>query len=897
MRLPRVRLFLVATACVVLSALSAAPALGQPVLDTSGRTFTVNGIPRFLLFVSYFDAMRRSDSNGQNTGDLDTDFAYIKAQGFDGIRIFPNWFHYLTGAQADDDGLFKSDGQIRETRWPVFLRVLDRAAAHGLIVDVSFTRETVTNLSPANFALQVVDVTERLDGAYPHVLFDLQNEWGLSWKGNTLADLQALVSQVRSADPERLVTVSLSSATPNEDGQLSASLGLDVVAHHDSRVPCCWFTDAYVQAAIEGVRSGLGTNQMPVYLQEPMAIATLCPPNCDGQTATDPLQALLAASAAKRFGAAAWTFHTRSTFDLASTTFLARLQADPGQKFAFDRTRFGAADILVAGQSWSSPNGSYALHYQGDGNLVLRRSSDGYAVWASGTNPGTAGTFELQGDGNMCLRVNGIEYWTSNTWGNGAATLVVQDDGRLMLYSASGSAVWSSAAGGTGRLDGTSLLFPVVSSSANLTSNDGRFKLTFQSDGNLVLRNEFGQITSQTGIVMTNPGKTVLQADGNFVVSDASGTVYWSSGTWGFPGAYLVLENDGRLRLYSSGGTVIREWGGSPIMQPGSSGDPFVYNASSGSWAHQVSQPGGGFSEYSQGTWAPGWSVLRANFNADALTDVFLYNASGVWYKLLNNGSSFTEESNGAWWPGWQKFVLDLSGDGISDLFLYDPETGQWYRCVSTTTGFTYTTEWWVPGWEITPTNFNGDAFGDLFLINRTTGHWYWVLGATGGFSYPLDGYWVPDWALYPGDFNGDGLGDLFLYRASAGQYYVALSNGTGYSYTAGSGWADGWTPYVGDLDADGDDDLFLHSAITGHWIEMLSDGEGGFSVGGNEIWSTGWQLHPTDLNGDKRTDFVLYNPTTGAWNQARNLAIGLFSYTSGFWAPGLTIVVRAPSQ
>ena len=653
-------------------------------------------------------------------------------------------------------------------------------------------------------------------------------------------------------------------------------------------------------AAINRVRSGLNGYDIPVYLQEPQAIATQCPQKCVpiDDWDPDPAHALNAASAAKRFGAAAWTFHTRSTFILHSTTFKDKLFTDPAyplQKFAFDRIRFGAADQLLPGGSWFSPNGSHSLNYQGDGNLVLRRA-DGFAVWASGTNRGAASTFEVQEDGNMCLRVNGVEYWTSNTWDNRGGTLVVQDDGRLMFYTASGTAIWSSAAGGTGRLDGTSILYPIASSSPSLTSNDGRFKLTFQTDGNLVLRDAVGQIYSQTGISFTNLGKAVFQSDGNFVVSDASDSVYWSSGTWGLAGAYLVLENTGRLVLYDSGGNPRREWGGSPIMDSGSGNEPFLYDTSSGNWSRQLSQPSGGFAEHSQGTWGAGWSVFRADFNADELADVFLHNAtSGVWYKLLNNGTTFTEESSGAWWPGWQKFVVDLNGDAISDLFLYDPASGQWYRCISTPSGFTYATDWWVTGWEITPANLNGDVFGDLFLIDRTNGQWYWVLGSSGGFSYPVNGYWVPDWALYPGDFNGDGLGDLFLYRTNTGESYVALNNGAGYNYTAGSGWAAGWMPYVGDLDADGTDDLFLHSATTGQWFEMISDGAGVFSVGGNSTWSLGWQVHPTDLNGDHRTDFVLYNTTTGAWCEARNLVNGSFAYSSGFWAPGLTIVIRTP--
>ena len=47
--------------------------------------FSVNEETKFLVFVSYFDAMHVS------SGNLHSDFAYLKGKGVDGVRIFPNW--------------------------------------------------------------------------------------------------------------------------------------------------------------------------------------------------------------------------------------------------------------------------------------------------------------------------------------------------------------------------------------------------------------------------------------------------------------------------------------------------------------------------------------------------------------------------------------------------------------------------------------------------------------------------------------------------------------------------------------------------------------------------------------------------------------------------------------
>lgn len=308
-----------------------------PELGIAGTQFTVGGAPRFLLFVSYFDAMR--------AGDLDGDFTYIRQAGFDAVRIFPNWPHYITGAAADDDALFTSRGTIREERWPVFVRVLERAAAHGLVVDVSFTRETITGLAHEHYGEQLRAVTAALRGKYPNVLFDVQNEFPIHMRQ---PEVEALLrTYVRPADPDRIVTASLDSGSMPEPAQVArvaAALGLPVLAYHEARDKETWHTAAQAKRVVGALQAGLGPSRVPIYLQEPMAVATLCPPRCEPEDwDSGRFHARDAARAAQRFGAAAWTFHTRSTFDLASISFVGRLKADPAQRAALDAFRDFAA--------------------------------------------------------------------------------------------------------------------------------------------------------------------------------------------------------------------------------------------------------------------------------------------------------------------------------------------------------------------------------------------------------------------------------------------------------------------------------------------------------------------------------------------------------------------------
>jgi hypothetical protein len=299
-------------------------------LEVEGDHFTGNGVPRFLLFVSYYDAMRRSNAGGTNTGDLDTDFQYLKDHGYDGIRILPNWLHYAQygcGTHgAADDGLFTATGALREEQWPVFKRVLDRAAANGVLVDVTFTRETVTGtysgVSVANYRAQIVEVARRLriTPGYDHVLFDLQNEY--PDKELTLADIQSIATAVRDEDPSRLLTVSTGGGQAALAATTAVSAGLDLVATHTVRSASDWYTNE-TSADVTNAQAAMGSPHRPVYLQEPMPFSAF--EGCTQAHDSTLTHHRTAAGTAKIAGAAAWTFHTRLTFDLASSSYVAKL--------------------------------------------------------------------------------------------------------------------------------------------------------------------------------------------------------------------------------------------------------------------------------------------------------------------------------------------------------------------------------------------------------------------------------------------------------------------------------------------------------------------------------------------------------------------------------------------
>jgi dual-action HEIGH metallo-peptidase len=95
-------------------------------------------------------------------------------------------------------------------------------------------------------------------------------------------------------------------------------------------------------------------------------------------------------------------------------------------------------------------------------------------------------------------------------------------------------------------------------SGQSISSNDGRFTLVLQGDGNLVhYWNGNGAVWS-TSTWNTGGLSVWMQEDGNFVLYTTFyptvGYSLWSSGTYGNTGAYLAVQNDGNLVVYDSTG-------------------------------------------------------------------------------------------------------------------------------------------------------------------------------------------------------------------------------------------------------------------------------------------------------------------------------------------------------
>jgi hypothetical protein len=92
---------------------------------------------------------------------------------------------------------------------------------------------------------------------------------------------------------------------------------------------------------------------------------------------------------------------------------------------------------------------------------------------------------------------------------------------------------------------------------ASVRSDNLRFRLTYQRDGNLVLTDE--QLSRLVWATNTGgpAGQVTMQGDGNLVIYTEAGVPVWASGTAGNTDAVLIIQNDGNVVIYDRAGVPI----------------------------------------------------------------------------------------------------------------------------------------------------------------------------------------------------------------------------------------------------------------------------------------------------------------------------------------------------
>lgn len=211
------------------------------------------------------------------------------------------------------------------------------------------------------------------------------------------------------------------------------------------------------------------------------------------------------------------------------------------------KTNLGTDTLNLGGslqqtQYLRSKSDKYRLIMQTDGNLVLYQVTPWKAVWSIGKHTGKAAA--LQTDGNLVVRdPAGRPVWAANTDGFTAATLIVQDDGNLVIYN-KGVAIWDRF---SGYLANRWRAGVTLAAGSYLKSANRRLTLVMQNDGNLVLYDS-GKAKWASGTAGSN--YAVMQTDGNMVVYRKEGGALAASNTDSFDGATMALQDDGNAVIY-----------------------------------------------------------------------------------------------------------------------------------------------------------------------------------------------------------------------------------------------------------------------------------------------------------------------------------------------------------
>ena len=219
---------------------------------------------------------------------------------------------------------------------------------------------------------------------------------------------------------------------------------------------------------------------------------------------------------------------------------------------------------------------------QRDGNLVVYEGP--VAVWASNTSvPGAS--VSMQADGNLVIRAGGRALWASGTAGisggpdDGAAFLEayhgVRADARIDLtpgrHGGGYTYPWDTEdqpgevgllAGVPSRLiltspSGYGVPGSVLRANQYLMSSNG-YRLTMQTDGNLVERSPAGAAAWATSTGGHAGATFVVQPDGNLVVRGADGRALWNAGATNSGYDTLTMN----VTIGTDGNVVARAHGG-----------------------------------------------------------------------------------------------------------------------------------------------------------------------------------------------------------------------------------------------------------------------------------------------------------------------------------------------
>jgi hypothetical protein len=799
-------------------------AWAQATVRVEGDHFTVNDNPQFLIFISYFDALRASDS------DLDADFAQFHSWGLDGIRILPNWTEANCSTTPctftfRGDTLITTSESYSTTALNKLKNVLAKAAAHNLLVDVSFTRDTIcanlssTNcsaadaVSPSSYYNQVTAVLANLhstSSSYTHVLVDFQNERDLNM--STANPVQRLAETSAQHDAAQdlanwahtnwptLPIMASTTETSAEGGTVNfvQNAGLTVTAYHDPRkLNDPGFPDWYTQ--VGSVVSNLRPAGRPVYLQEPMPYSTT---NGDS-TSTHFRDAI---KSAVNSGAAAWTFHTRSAFNLNGTSYL---------------TMASSAEEAVA---------SSLRTYVND-----QITATGWGTCRYTVSPSTLNII----DGTTPVQNTTVSITLASTPATCSWTTDANSNNWITMTPSSGSG--SSTTVNTAQNTGTSTQTATI----HIADHDVTVN---QCPSGVVSPTSLSvwPSTKNYAVSVTVPSGCGWSASSNASWLTVSNPTNTNSGNLNFTSLVNhVLARSGTLTVAGRSVSIAQPRGWTPVDYDGDQhSDPAFYRPSSATFYWATSS-----SNYTGVPIVPFGNPntdipLTGDYDGDGKADPAFYRPSSATFYWATSSSNYTSVPIypfGVPTPSGSPLVDiplagDYDGDGKTDIAFYRPSSATFYWATSSSN---YTSVPIYPFGVPTPSgsplvdipltgDYDGDGKADPAFYRPSSATFYWATSSSNYTGVPIVPFGVANADIpLTGDYDGDGKADPAFYRPSSATFYWATSSSNYTSvpiYPFGVANAD--IPLIGDYDGDGKADpaFYRPSSATFYWATSSSN-------------------------------------------------------------------------
>lgn len=236
-------------------------------------------------------------------------------------------------------------------------------------------------------------------------------------------------------------------------------------------------------------------------------------------------------------------------------------------------------NLVIENVSWFVDIGSYTqITVNGSAERTeLSSSSRMLKRGDSIMSPDRRLVFSLSPFGTLALYRDGSLAWSVPQ--SDIYKLVLQSDGNLVAYTEAGAPVWVKNGSSTSKLtltnnalsfmDGSTTLWgeTVITSvtppafletnsllyrGQSVWSENGKYRLTLQDDGNLV---QYGPTGAQWAINIPRTFYLAQQDDGNLVAYDAFGNAFWASHRSGFD-VRTFVQNDGNIVSYGNAGAI-----------------------------------------------------------------------------------------------------------------------------------------------------------------------------------------------------------------------------------------------------------------------------------------------------------------------------------------------------